>query len=146
MGLADKPLSPNKITWTIDVNTNLKTIKNAEINDDVPDGLEVESIKLYHLNVGYDGKLTTGSLVADKTEFPINLGDINSAYRIEYVTTIKDPAKGPFKNVAVLTGDGVNESAESTVVIKSGSSIVKFNGVPDNASNSKNISWNYMLT
>lgn len=141
-GQADKDLNASKITWTLDINTSLENIKNATITDTLPTGLQLDTIEVYPLTVGYNGKLTPGTKVKDETTFPLVLGDIDTAYRIIYKTTIIDKSKVDFTNNANIIGDGVNESDLDKVDTPSGSLIEKSDGLPNkDGANSENISW-----
>lgn len=141
-GLANASLNASSITWTIDVNTSLNDITDARISDTIPDGLSLENIEIYNLDVGYEGKLTPGSKVRDETEFPIVLGDINSAYRLIFKTKIEDIDKGPFTNEAIITGGNIAEKRDdASVETPVGSLIKKLDGKADSTTNAKKITW-----
>jgi uncharacterized surface anchored protein len=59
-------INPTKIFWEIDVNTSLDSLTNAAVEDKIPEGLSLinDSIKVYNLEVGYEGKLTEGKEAA----------------------------------------------------------------------------------
>src|SRR5699024_10587452 len=100
----------SKISWEIEVNKAQHTIKNAVITDSIGAGLELikDSIKVYDSNnelVDIKDKLETTD-----GGFTINLGDINSEYRIEYDTKItKNLPEGQegYKNTVDLGGEGL---------------------------------------
>lgn len=123
-------LNTKQLSWWIDVNTDLQQLKNAVITDNIENtsGLKYTdgSIKINKLKVGSDGTLTPGELVTDivpavtetvtGSSITVNMGNINSAYRISYTADITDMEKKDFTNTAVLTGDeGLNQSATGDV-------------------------------
>src|SRR5699024_3510824 len=98
----------SKISWKIHVNKAQHTIKNAVITDSIGAGLELikDSIKVYDSNnelVDIKDKLETTD-----DGFTINLGDINSEYRIEYDTKITKNLPEGYKNTVGLEGDGLD--------------------------------------
>lgn len=144
-GEANADLNASNIEWAVDINTSLQDITNAVVTDYIPEGLEVESIEIYNLNVARDGTVSLGEKVAGEAILSIELGDITSAYRIIINTKILDRSKGPFENIANLTGtvgdESINESAEATVETPGGTSIEKLDGVADDDRNAKTITW-----
>ncbi|WP_411167570.1 collagen binding domain-containing protein [Clostridium sp. MB05] len=145
-GIANKPVNSDKIAWTIDVNKTLAKVDNALIEDIFDESLSFEeaSLKVYKLNVNLDGSTTLGDIVDsskytfDKTKngFKLNLGSINSAYRISYSTKIIDRSKTLFSNKANFNG----EESTGKVTINKGSDLSK-KGEADKTFNSSKIKW-----
>ncbi len=145
-GVANAALNASKITWTIDVNTSLKDITNAVVTDPLLTGLTVDKIEVYHLIVGYNGTLTLGAKVNGKDSFPIELGNINTAYRIIYTTNIDNSGIASFTNSANITGENdINASDDATVNTAIGSLIEKLNGIPDKTKNAEYITWKIQI-
>lgn len=147
-GGANKAVNPDKITWTIDVNKQLETIKDVVVEDTLGEGLEFDkdSLKVYELLVKLNGDTLQGDQVnllegaiEDKSatgDFSIILGDISSAYRITYDTNIIDKTKTEFKNTATFS----KGSSEAVVNITRGE-ILEKSGHPDRAFNPNSIAW-----
>lgn len=149
-GKPDAEINAKNINWEIDVNTPLDAISNAIVTDVIPEGLELNSgsIEVYNLLVGYSGNKTQGSKVSSISPeitadgFKINLGEINSAFRIKYSTKIKDYSKASYTNDAKLyNGETELGNAKSTVnKIVRGSSIEK-SGQADKGINATKVTW-----
>lgn len=123
-GVAEKA---NKINWSVDVNTALKTIDNAVLSDTIPAGLSLneDSVQVHHLNVGINSPPTLGELASnyvvkvenDQLQIKFNEPGINSAYRVTYSTPIDpDSELTQFTNKATLTGSNINETTASATV------------------------------
>lgn len=136
-GTPDKNYNAKTINWTIDFNKNLDSIKNAKLSDPIQEGqlLQANSIKVYKLITHLDGsveqgeEVTTGfnvgKITGDK-DFQIDLGDIKSAYRVEYTTDIIDSDGTKYQNEATLSGTDFNEqSASATVSVGRGKTLEK---------------------
>ncbi|WP_339846300.1 collagen binding domain-containing protein [Paenibacillus sp. FSL W7-1088] len=101
----------DEITWTVDFNQGEKQIQNAVLTDTLPANLELKgNIEIRELQVQLDGSVKLGNLFSTESQFPINLGDIDKAYRVTYKTSIKAPTTAPFTNIEYenkveLTGD-----------------------------------------
>jgi len=132
--------NPKSIHWTIDVNKKLETVNQAVVTDAIPDGLALVpgSLKVYGLDMKLDGSASPKDEVDpekyevgktdDGKDFRISFKDasINSAYRIEYTTSITDAAAKKFLNEATLSGDAYKPvTAEATVTIQSGTPLAK---------------------
>ncbi|MCM3784546.1 SpaA isopeptide-forming pilin-related protein [Neobacillus mesonae] len=124
-GVANKnSFNSDEIIWTVDFNQGEKEIKNAVLEDTLPDDLPLKgNIELRQLEVQLDGTITAGNIVRNESEFPIHLGDIHNGYRVTYTTSIKAPTTAPFtnrvyENQADLTGDnGYYETASGKVTV-----------------------------
>ncbi|MFX3635185.1 MAG: collagen binding domain-containing protein [Candidatus Pristimantibacillus sp.] len=126
-GAPDKSFNANEITWKIDVNKDLKNVKNAVLSDLIPTGLDFVpgSLKVSKMDTDTEGNLTNPQDVSYQSislpdgstnELEIGLGDITSSYRIEYKTKITDITIAEFKNTAKFIGTNTTEvSADKTV-------------------------------
>ena len=122
----DADINATEIYWEIDVNSSLDSLTNATLEDTIPEGLSLknDSIEVYNLLIGYEGKITEGSKadftgVVTDTGFKVEFGKIDTAYRIKYTTTIDDYSKAPYENAAVIKDDDVEKgNTSATNVIK----------------------------
>ncbi|ANB58856.1 LPXTG cell wall anchor domain protein [Anoxybacillus sp. B7M1] len=133
-GVANKSYNTETITWTVDLNKNLQTIENAIVQDETEGNhaFVPGSIKVYKLAMRTDG-----SIDESKTEeltnhgfgsqFPLELGTIDSAYRIVYQTKIAPGDTGTsYKNKVTLFGDGMEDvSSETSVGVTRGQPLDK---------------------
>ncbi|WP_208589497.1 Cna B-type domain-containing protein, partial [Gracilibacillus suaedae] len=82
----------DKIQWQIDVNKNGSLINDARVEDNLPDGLTVdsESIKVVKITQNGDHWNEGGAHEGDFTGFPIELGALGQedAYRIKFETDV----------------------------------------------------------
>lgn len=138
-GLLKKDNESETIEWTVDFNKTLEEIEGATLSDPIQEGqlLEEGSIKVYHLDVQLNGKVTQGKeldlneVVLGKTEdsedFIIDFqGTIHSAYRVIYTTKVTDEDQSLFHNKATLFSNGDRVGvAEATITIKRGSALEK---------------------
>lgn len=131
-GQLDTAKNGQKITWTVDVNSSQKTLKNASITETMPNGVTLTSTKVQLLNVAMDGTISgVGSDLISGTDYTVDAsGNISfigayaetrKAFRITYVTDIDKssiPTEGgtlDFKNQATLNNQGTTSPAEATV-------------------------------
>ncbi|MGM1048312.1 MAG: collagen binding domain-containing protein [Bacillota bacterium] len=125
-GKANKGMNPNEISWEVDFNIGEKKIEEAVFKDELPDGLKVvkDSIKVYPLEVQLNGSVIPGSQLTTVTPqlngngFELKLGNIDSAYRVEYITEITGTSDETYINKATLsgsTGEIMKESASVNV-------------------------------
>ncbi|MFA9458390.1 Cna B-type domain-containing protein [Halalkalibacter sp. AB-rgal2] len=130
-GVGNRSYNTQTITWTVDVNKNLQTIENATLDDQLTgehsfiDG----SLKVYELEMNANGEVDG---VTEKTDhgfdlsFPIELGDIDSAYRFVYETEINDSDGNSYQNNATLVGDDMTPMpAEASVSVDRGKPLEK---------------------
>src|SRR5690625_658942 len=105
------------IEWTIDVNKDGGSIDESIIEDELPEGLNLETIEILKLTQAGDNWNESES---DKTadEFPVNLGKLTSddAYRIKVETSIdySEVNEGDYEQATEFTNkttlkDGDNE-------------------------------------
>ena len=111
-------------------------MKNAKLQN-FPEGLTYRSVKVYQLDVNIDGSVSRGDEVLSgyTVDADGNVtfdGEIDSAYRLIYVTDIDDSAKpneggnATFRNKATFGGDDLEPaSAEASVTAKYGKMIEK---------------------
>jgi len=112
-GVANKQgFNSDKIEWTLEFNQSEQEIKGAKLEDKLGDGLEIiGDIKITEMKVLIDGTLKeTDNVKTISTGFPIELGNINKAHRVEYTTKVIAPTEKPFKdreyqNTVTLTGN-----------------------------------------
>ena len=135
-GTFDKGINPGQVTWTVDLNKKLDQVKNAKLQN-FPEGLTYRSVKVYQLDVNIDGSVSQGDEVLSGYTVDANGnvtfdGEIDSAYRLIYVTDIDDSAKpdeggnAAFTNKATFGGDNLEPaSAEASVTAKYGKMIEK---------------------
>lgn len=123
------------LEWTIDINTSLNSIQNARVEDNIPDGLELDtsSIEIYNLDVNLNGNKTRGSVVSfdtsksDENNLIIDFGNINSAYRVIFKTNVVNDEDGNitfhntarlFENDKEITSDSDNITVERGAFLK----------------------------
>ncbi|PAV34459.1 Serine-aspartate repeat-containing protein D [Bacillus licheniformis] len=135
-GTFDKGINPGQVTWTVDLNKKLDQVKNAKLQN-FPEGMTYRSVKVYQLDVNIDGSVSRGDEVLSgyTVDADGNVtfdGEIDSAYRLIYVTDIDDSAKpneggnAAFRNKATFGGDNLEPaSAEASVTAKYGKMIEK---------------------
>lgn len=132
-GVPDKSYNTNKITWTVDFNKNLQSIENAVLADETTGEQKLidGSMKVYKLHMNADGSIDEGrteeiSNHGFGSDFPLQLGSIDSAYRVVYETEITDNEGTSYKNKATLDGDNTEPvSSEASVGVKRGSPLEK---------------------
>ena len=116
------------IKWTIDINKNLQTIEDGELKDTLKgDHTFVEdSLQVYELAMNADGTINEDKTEEVKghefgSEFPLKLGNIDSAYRVVYETKVNEIEAGEnaYENEAALTGSNIDKSkAEASVSVE----------------------------
>src|SRR5699024_7111582 len=135
-GAANENINPEYLNWTIDVNTKLENLTNATVEDIIPEGLELDfdSIEVYELTVGYEGKLTEGNKIDNlgitetDSGFKVDLGETDKAYRIKYKTDISE-FKSDFTNDAVLKDNGEEKDKDDyTITGLERGSLIEKNG------------------
>ncbi|ENH95980.1 hypothetical protein J416_13124 [Gracilibacillus halophilus YIM-C55.5] len=131
-GVPDKSYNTKTITWTVDFNKNLQTIENAELTDEMVEGDHQfidGSLKVYKLDINANGEITGSTEITDHgfgNSFPLDLGTIESAYRVVYDTEINDSTGETYSNRATLSGDNVDSSsAEASVSVERGQPLEK---------------------
>src|SRR5699024_1463113 len=85
-----------------------------------------------------------GDEYSDK--FPLNLGNIDSAYRVVYETEVNDRKGESYQNKATLGGDNIDSmDAEATVDVTRGEALAKDSAEYDNVSQTINweVKYNY---
>ncbi|GAA0462923.1 Cna B-type domain-containing protein [Alkalibacillus silvisoli] len=146
-GVPDKSYNTETVTWTVDFNKDLQEINNATLVDVVEgehsfvDG----TLDVYMLYMNADGTIDESKteLIENHNfgeSFPLNLGDIDSAYRIVYDTEINDNTGDLYSNEATLNGDNVGSvSASSSVDVNRGQPLEKSSTDYDNVT--QTIEW-----
>lgn len=131
-GIPNRTYNGDVITWTVDFNKTIESLSNAKLEDVIPEGqlLKEDSMKLYKLNVKWNGDVELGEEVdfnkVGDYDFALELGDINSAYRLVYETEITDADKTTFTNTAILQADNKSDvDATASVSIQRGEPLEK---------------------
>ncbi|MGM8213099.1 Cna B-type domain-containing protein [Virgibacillus sp. W0430] len=133
---ADQPYNTKEITWTVDFNKDLQKLNNAQLHDTLIGNHHYmsEPIKVYELKMNIDGTIASATPLADNqfgSSFPLSLGTIDKAYRIEYKTKIDESDTGnAYKNNVALHADELSSplNAQATVHVKRGQPLEKTNG------------------
>lgn len=148
-------LSSNYVTWTVDVNTELNTLNNAELVDDLiqrnpgKHTFDKNTIEAYELSVNAEGDIsqsTTGVAIianvssttsaaitvsynAENTKATFGFPDGNKAYRIIYKSIIdendSDDGRATYENKASFTNNGVTAIKTDSVTVNWGPPIEK---------------------
>ncbi|WP_202813108.1 SpaA isopeptide-forming pilin-related protein, partial [Liquorilactobacillus cacaonum] len=104
-GTLDKQTDSDAVTWQVDVNTSRDELKSAQVKENMPDSVSLDSTDVYLLNVGLDGNPTgEGQKLVEGTDYELDstTGDIQfigkyadttQSFRIIYHTTIKESSK-----------------------------------------------------
>ncbi len=130
----DNGYNTDEIAWTVDFNKSLQSIDNAILEDETTGEhtFKEGTLKVYEIHMNVDGTIDE-----DRTEeitnhnfgesFPLELGEIDSAYRVEYITEIDaDDTGDTYKNKATLTGGNIDPvDAEATVSVGRGERLEK---------------------
>ncbi|SFP75757.1 Uncharacterized surface anchored protein [Halolactibacillus halophilus] len=143
-GIGNRGYNTEFITWTVDVNKNLQTITDTQLTDVIPKGdhtFIADSFKVYALSVNADGSVQEPlndvtdavlndnfqlDVATDAKSFNLDMGEIDSAYRIEYRTEVNDRVGEEYKNGAILTGaDDLNLTTDATVAVTRGNPLAK---------------------
>lgn len=115
--------APNAIEWTVEFNKTKNKLTNGIFTDSF-NTKELELVegtfKAIELKVDRDGKITEGD---DATEDFTSIGDnkwsikdgSNKAYRITYITKVKDETLKQYTNKATVTAEGINKSDTKTL-------------------------------
>ncbi|MFE4710754.1 collagen binding domain-containing protein [Paenibacillus sp. NPDC056722] len=130
--------NPERIEWSVDVNTSLDEIHNAIVTDILEQGLELDlnSISVYKLDVNVKGEATENGALnagefdttgsdASKLNLKFAANPIKEAYRIKFSTKITDSAGLSYRNTAKLTGDGVSKDSSDVVPVDRGKTLEK---------------------
>ena len=109
------------IDWKIDVNLAEAKLNQAIVRDNLPEGLSIESIEVFKLSS--NGNNWNEEIIdREFNEFPIELGEIDSAYRIKLKTKIEDYESyyknNEFTNTAEFEFDGQKETGSDTVKVE----------------------------
>ncbi|HEY4599754.1 MAG TPA: Cna B-type domain-containing protein [Cerasibacillus sp.] len=133
-GMPNKVYNTETITWTVDFNKNLNTIEDATL-EDVTKGnhaFKEGSLRVFKLHINADGTIDESKTVEMENhgfgeEFPLHMGEIDSAYRVIYETEIPKTDKGEvYENDATLSGSNIDPAnASATVSVKRGKPLDK---------------------
>ena len=143
-GQPNRSYNADEIKWEVMINKDQVDLTNASVVDTLPAGTEYleGSITVTELIVNLKGEVIgegeetiVEGVTSGEGILNIPLGDIDRAYKIEYITTVIDDAATEFQNNAVLQDDDLDDvSANSTIVIDRGDAINKSSGEYDPAS------------
>ena len=123
------------INWTVSINKNNLTIKNAKLIDKIPKGLTLDESSIKIVNKSTGEAFTTGSYQYKDDIFTYEFEqDINATYDITYTTTVTDPDafntnKKEFKNEAQFIGEGVPDNAKAGFLVGIATNIISKKGV-----------------
>ncbi|WP_010278241.1 collagen binding domain-containing protein, partial [Paenibacillus senegalensis] len=136
-GITDRGYNAKEITWTVDLNRQLKTLDHAILEDPIDPEIMNQrlipgSIEVYKLDVQIGGGVNQGDLV-DESEytvtndpFSIDFGSISEAYRVVFKTEITDGDSTTYRNKAVLkNGSSEPMEAEASVTTSRGAPLAK---------------------
>ncbi|MGX7419781.1 SpaA isopeptide-forming pilin-related protein [Carnobacterium gallinarum] len=130
-GAFDKTPNPGKVIWNVDVNKAMDEITNATVTENFPDGLTFDSVKIYTVDVDFEGKVIPGSeKLVDPSDYTVDAkgnvtfkNKIDGAYRLTYESTIDedkkpgaDGGKVKFENKVNFDGDEINSIPASSTV------------------------------
>ncbi|MBK1813336.1 LPXTG cell wall anchor domain-containing protein [Clostridium sp. YIM B02505] len=123
---ADYKQGNNYIDWNVVVNSNAIPLDNATIEDNLQEGLALDtiSVTLYKEILNPNGTLTKGDLVQlneksvkyDMTtrKFTFTFPEaLNGPYLLSFRTNVTDKSKSPFKNSASFKGSKTEEDSTS---------------------------------
>ncbi|MCE7791738.1 Cna B-type domain-containing protein [Salipaludibacillus sp. CUR1] len=131
-GSGNRGYNTETIEWTVDFNKNLQTIGNAVLEDVLTEGGHSfidGSLKVYQLDMNANGNVDGAVELTDHgfgSVFPLELGTIDSAYRVVYETEVNDMTGETYKNNVTLTGDEYDPvSTEASVSVTRGQPLEK---------------------
>ncbi|UAT30506.1 hypothetical protein K7T73_18540 [Bacillus badius] len=133
-GVPNKAYNTETITWTVDFNKNLQKLTDATLEDHLSDGHQFKkgSLKVYRLQMQANGEIDESGTqeinpATFGSAFPLQLGNIDSAYRIVYETEIAEGDAGTtYTNTAALKEPGKDPlEAEASVGVKRGQPLEK---------------------
>lgn len=150
------PFNAKKIQWTVDVNRVSEAVYGSRMTDFIPAGLELDenSIDVYQLEIKLDGSAELITPAVDPSQYTvgtdpffIELGDIDTAYRIIYETNIVDEDELTFTNNANFSHDAnlTGEEDSDTVAVERGEHLAKRSSGYDRSTQTINweIEYNY---
>ena len=134
IGEPNTSYNANELNWEVTINRDRQSLTNAAVSDVLPEGTEYldGSLKVTELNVDLEGNIIgegeeisiTPSVSGNTLNIPF--GDINKAYKIEYVTTVTDDEVSEFNNNATLTDNELEDvSAGATITVRRGEPLNK---------------------
>jgi len=137
----------DQIIWQIDVNKSESNLKNVKVLDEIPSGLDIEEIRVWKLRKSGNDWEYDGDIEGDFTGFPIDLGNIEGAHRIQVITNIdyghfeEYTKELVFDNVAVLEVDGEQEDQDDARVTVERESLLEKGGWESTDYGDSKISW-----
>ena len=130
-----------RINWVISINNNAQHIPNAVVTDNIPEGL-----KLTEGSVKLDG-VESDSYTLEGQKFIYTFrNEINEPHKITFSTDVVDPdaynsnVGKEYKNIVILTGDGVPGNASDSKGIGVPTSLINKQGINYNPSTGE-ITW-----
>ena len=141
-GAPSTDINPTHINWVVDVNKNFDILTNAKIKDITPAGLELDgNIEIYKLTMGADGKIKTETFCKNSDDFPVELGQINSAYRLKYKTKIVSYGVEYVNNATLYDGEEVKDTSVVKIDRITRGSYVEKTGQANASTNATKIKW-----
>ncbi|MFC4386692.1 Cna B-type domain-containing protein [Gracilibacillus marinus] len=149
-----------EITWTIGVNYNKREIEEALVKDIIQgnQNLLLDSIQIYKMKIHQGGgwqkdgeplaesEYEVEEIVEDgKPGFVINLGNIHSAYIVEFKTSLEDELiVHEYRNKAFLIDDDKEYPLEASVWVNKGGNYTE-KGAYQDEQNERILHWNVKI-
>lgn len=141
-------VTPDKqeVIWSVTVNTNLDTLKSAQIIDTMPANTTLVKTVVYPVTVDLKGNVTaTGTALTADQDYTVDkngtitligqYADTRQAFKVEYTTTIdaaavpEDGGSVEFNNTAILRNNEQDAAADASVTVNYGNFLdKKFDG------------------
>jgi LPXTG-motif cell wall-anchored protein/uncharacterized repeat protein (TIGR01451 family) len=134
------------IHWTVTINNNNLDIKNAQIIDTIPKGLELDTSTIMLVNKSDNTELTGGGYTNVGQVLTYNFNqDIKESYKLTYTTKVIDPDaynsnNKEFTNIAEFKGDGVPNDTKVGIGVGIETNVISKAGKGYNTTNHE-ITW-----
>ena len=139
----NKSSDNKKIDWTVSVNTNLSTLENATITDDMPSVLIIDKLTIQEQEVNLKGEVVSvnPTPLVENVDYKVDgkvvtfigqYANTNKSFKLTYETSVDQdqiPAAGGtvhYLNDAILTNKGVDEHATASTSISYGKLLEKY--------------------
>lgn len=143
-GHSDNGHNPNQVIWTVDFNKDFSQLTNSVLTENFPDEVNFDpsmngAVTIYPLNIDVNGNIIgTDPTPMDASEYSVAAdgtitfhNSLNHAYRVTYITPIKDSKKPDnggtltLSNNVNLTSGGKDIKAKASVNLNYGKSLDK---------------------